>query len=101
MADPLLPMTLGVGASLVKVLLQANGCVTEANFVGVAKEGFGILSRWMNRGDDARDQLAKQIAEILAYKTRGMYEECRGKGIDEERLGGFVTEVEILFNKVV
>ena len=101
MADPLLPMTLGVGASLVKVLLQANGCVTEANFVGVAKEGFGILSRWMNRGDDARDQLAKQIAEILAYKTRGMYEECRGKGIDEERLGGVVTEVEILFNKVV
>ena len=101
MADPLLPMTLGIGASLVKVLLQANDCVTEANFAEVAKEGFGILSWWMNRGDDARDQLAKQIAEILAYKTQDMYEECRGKGIDEERLGGVVTEVEILFNKVV
>ena len=101
MADPLLPITLGIGASLIKVLLQANGHVTEANSVEVVKEGCGILSWWMNRGDDARDQLAKQIAEILAYKTRGMYEECRGKGIDEERLGGVVTEVEILFDKVV
>ena len=101
MADPLLPITLGIGASLIKVLLQANGHVTEANSVEVVKEGCGILSWWMNRGDDARDQLAKQIAEILAYKTRGMYEECRGKGIDEERLGGVVTEVEIIFNKVV
>ena len=101
MADPLLPMTLGVGASLVKVLLQAKGYVTEANFVEVAKEGFGILSWWMNRGGDADGQLAKQIAEILAYKTRGMYEECRGKGIDEEQLEGVVTEVKILFDKVV
>ena len=101
MADPLLPITLGIGASLIKVLLQANGHVTEANSVEVVKEGCGILSWWMNRGDDARDQLAKQVAEILAYKTRGMYEECRGKGIDEERLGGVVTEVEILFDKVV
>ena len=101
MADPLLPMTLGVGASLVKVLLQAKGYVTEANLVGVAKEGSGILSRWENRGDDADEQLAKQIAEILAYKTRGMYEECRGKGIDEEQLEGVVTEVKILFDKVV
>ena len=101
MADPLLPMTLGIGASLVKVLLQANDYVTEANFVEVIKEGCDILSWWMNRGDDARDQLAKQIAEILAYKTHDMYEECRGKGIDEEWLGGVVTEVEILFNKVV
>ena len=101
MADPLLPITLGVGASLVKVLLQANGCVTEANFVGVAKEGFGILSRWKNRGDDADGQLAKQIAEILAEKTHDMYEECRDQGIDEELLKGVVTEVEILFDKVV
>ena len=101
MADPLLPMTLGVGASLVKVLLQANDHVTEANFVEVVKEGLGILSRWENRGDDADEQLAKQIAEILAYKTRGMYEVCRDQGIDEERLGGVVTEVEILFDKVV
>ena len=101
MADPLFPMTLGVGASLVKVLLQANGCVTEANLVGVAKEGCGILSWWMNRGGDADDQLAKQIAEVLADKTRGMYEECRAQGIDEEQLGGVVTEVEIIFNKVV
>ena len=101
MADPLLPMTLGVGASLVKVLLQANGYVTAANFVEVVKEGLGILSRWENRGDDADEQLAKQIAEILAYKTRGMYEECRGKGIDEEQLEGVVTEVKILFDKVV
>ena len=30
-----------------------------------------------------------------------MYEACRGQGIDEEQLGGVVTEVEILFNKVV
>jgi len=94
-------MTLGVGASLVKVLLQANGCVTEANFVGVAKEGLGILSWWMNRGGDADGQLAKQIAEILAKKTRDMYEVYRAQGIDEEQLGGVVTEVEILFNKVV
>lgn len=101
MADSLLTMTLGVGASLVKVLLQANGCVTEANFVGVAKEGFGILSWWMNRGGDADGQLAKQIAEILAKKTRDMYEVYRAQGIDEEQLGGVVTEVEILFNKVV
>ena len=101
MADSLLTMTLGVGASLVKVLLQANGCVTEANFFGVAKEGFGILSWWMNRGGDADEQLAKQIAEILAKKTRDMYEVYRAQGIDEERLGGVVTEVEILFNKVV
>ena len=101
MADPLLPMTLGGGASLVKVLLQANDHVTEANFVEVVKEGLGILSRWENRGDDADEQLAKQIAEILAYKTRGMYEECRGKGIDEEQLEGVVTEVKILFDKVV
>ena len=101
MADPLLPMTLGIGASLVKVLLQANGYATEANLVGVAKEGCGILSRWKNRGGDADEQLAKQIAEVLADKTHDMYEECRGKGIDEERLGGVVTEVEILFNKVV
>mgnify|MGYP000960921872 CR=1 FL=1 len=101
MADPLLPMTLGVGASLVKVLLQANGYATEANSVGVAKEVYGILSWWKIRGGDADDQLAKQIAEILADKTRGMYEECRDKGIDEEQLGGVVTEVEIIFNKVV
>ena len=101
MADPLLPMTLGVGASLVKVLLQANDHVTEANFVEVVKEGCGILSWWMNRGGDVDGQLAKQIAEILAYKTRGMYEVCRAQGIDEERLGGVVTEVEILFDKVV
>ena len=101
MADPLLPMTLGVGASLVKVLLQANGYVTEANLVGVAKEGFGILSWWKNRGGDADDQLAKQIAEILADKTRSMYEECRDQGIDEERLKSVITEVKILFNKVV
>ena len=101
MADPLLPMTLGVGASLVKVLLQANGYATEANLVEVAKEGCGILSRWKKQGGNADIQLAKQIAEILAEKTRGMYEECRGQGIDEERLGGVVTEVEILFNKFV
>ena len=101
MADPLLPMTLGVGASLVKVLLQANGYATEANLVGVAKEGCGILSWWKIRGGDADDQLAKQIAEVLADKTRGMYEECRGRGIDGEQLGGVVTEVEIIFNKVV
>ena len=101
MVDPLLPMTLGVGASLVKVLLQANGYVTEANFAGVVKEGCDILSWWNNRGGDAGNQLAKQIAEILAYKTHDMYEECRGKGIDKERLGGVVTEVEILFDKVV
>ena len=101
MADSLLTMTLGVGASLVKVLLQANGCVTEANFAEVAKEGLGILSWWMNRGGDADGQLAKQIAEILAKKTRDMYEVYRAQGIDEEQLGGVVTEVEILFNKVV
>ncbi len=101
MADSLLTMTLGVGASLVKVLLQANGCVTEANFVGVAKEGFGILSWWMNRGGDADGQLAKQVAEVLAKKTRDMYEVYRAQGIDEEQLGGVVTEVEILFDKVV
>ena len=101
MVDPLLPMTLGVGASLVKVLLQANGYVTAANLVGVAKEGCGILSWWKSQGGDADDQLAKQIAEILADKTRIMYEACRGQGIDEEQLGGVVTEVEIIFNKVV
>ena len=101
MADPLFPMTLGVGASLVKVLLQANDYATEANSVGVAKEVFGILSWWKIRGGDADDQLAKQIAEVLADKTRGMYEECRDQGIDEEQLGGVVTEVEIIFNKVV
>ena len=101
MADPLFPMTLGVGASLVKVLLQANGYVTEANLVGVAKEGCGILSWWKSQGGDADGQLAKQIAEVLADKTRSMYEECRGQGIDEEQLGGVVTEVEIIFNKVV
>ena len=101
MADPLLPITLGIGASLVKVLLQANDYVTEANFVEVVKEGCGILSWWMNRGGDADNQLAKQIAEILAKKTRGMYEVYRAQGIDEEQLGGVVTEVEILFNKVV
>ena len=101
MADPLFPMTLGVGASLVKVLLQANGYVTAANLVGVAKEGCGILSWWKSQGGDADGQLAKQIAEVLADKTRSMYEECRGQGIDEERLGGVVTEVEIIFNKVV
>ena len=101
MADPLFPMTLGVGASLVKVLLQANGHVTEANSVGVVKEGCGILSWWMNRGGDADGQLAKQIAEILAEKTHDMYEVYRGKGIDEERLEGVITEVKIIFNKVV
>ena len=101
MADPLFPMTLGVGASLVKVLLQANGHVTEANSVGVVKEGCGILSWWMNRGGDADGQLAKQIAEILAKKTHDMYEVYRDQGIDEEQLGGVVTEVEIIFNKVV
>ena len=101
MADPLLPITLGIGASLIKVLLQANDHVTEANSVEVAKEGLGILSWWMNRGDDARDQLAKQIAEILAKKTHDMYEVCRAQGIDEELLKGVVTEVEILFDKVV
>ena len=101
MADPLFPMTLGVGASLVKVLLQANGYATEANLVGVAKEVCCILSWWKIRGGDADDQLAKQIAEVLAEKTRGMYEECRDQGIDEEQLGGVVTEVEIIFNKVV
>ena len=101
MADPLLPITLGIGASLVKVLLQANDCVTEANSVEVVKEGCGILSWWMNRGGDADGQLAKQIAEILAEKTRDMYEVYRDKGIDEERLGGVVTEVEIIFDKVV
>ena len=101
MADSLLTMTLGVGASLVKVLLQANDNVTEANFVEVAKEGFGILSWWRNRGGDADEQLAKQIAEVLADKTRDMYEVYRAQGIGEERLGGVVTEVEIIFNKVV
>ena len=102
MADPLLPITLGIGASLIKVLLQANGHVTEANSVEVVKEGCGILSRWKNQGsNDADEQLAKQIAEILAEKTHDMYEECRGKGIDEERLEGVVTEVKIIFNKVV
>ena len=101
MVDPLLPMTLGVGASLVKVLLQANGYATAANLVGVAKEGCGILSWWKNQGGDADDQLAKQIAEILADKTRSMYEACRGQGIDKEQLEGVITEVEIIFNKVV
>ena len=101
MADPLFPMTLGVGASLVKVLLQAKNYTTEANFAEVAKEGLGILSWWMNRGGDADGQLAKQIAEILAKKTRDMYEVYCAQGIDEERLGGVVTEVEIIFDKVV
>ena len=101
MVNPLLPMTLGVGASLVKVLLQANGYATAANLVGVAKEGCGILSWWKSQGGDADDQLAKQIAEILADKTRSMYEACRAQGIDNEQLGSVVTEVEILFNKVV
>lgn len=82
MADPLLPITLGIGASLIKVLLQANGHVTEANSVEVVKEGCGILSWWMNRGGDADGQLAKQIAEILAKKTHDMYEVCRAQGID-------------------
>lgn len=91
MADSLLTMTLGVGASLVKVLLQANDNVTEANVVEVIKEGCGILSWWKNRGDDARDQLAKQIDEILADKTRSMYEVCRGQSIDKEQLEGVIT----------
>ena len=101
MADPLLPMTLGVGASLVKVLLQAKGYVTEANFVEVVKEGCDILSRWKNQGSNAGDQLAKQIAEILAEKTHDMYEECRGRGIDKERLEGVITEVKILLDQVI
>ena len=101
MADPLLPITLGIGASLIKVLLQANDHVTEANSVEVVKEGCGILSWWMNRGGDVDGQLAKQIAEVLAEKTRDMYEAYRDQGIDEEQLGGVVTEVEIIFNKVV
>ena len=101
MADPLFPMTLGVGASLVKVLLQANGYVTAANLVGVAKEGCGILSWWKSQGGDADDQLAKQIAEILADKTRSMYEECRGQGIDEEQLGVLLLRLRFFSTKLL
>ena len=98
--DPVLVSVAGLGASVVKLLLHASGRDAAAGLVGDAQEGLGLLARLGGRVNDRNVAVAKRIGRAVAGRVRGMYQECRDRGVDAERLDGVATEVERLVDRV-
>ena len=98
--DPVLVSVAGLGASVVKLLLHASGRDAAAGLVGDAQEGLGLLARLGGQVNDRNGAVAKRIGRAVAGRVRGMYQECRDRGVDAERLDGVATEVERLVDRV-
>ena len=98
--DPVLVSVAGLGASVVKLLLRASGQDTAAGLVGDAQEGLGLLARLRCRANDRNGAVAKRIEKTLAGRVRGMYQECRERGVDAERLDGVAVGVGRLVDRV-
>ena len=98
--DPVLVSVAGLGASVVKLLLHASGQDTAAGLVGDAQEGLGLLARLRCRANDRNGAVAKRIEKAVADRVRGMYQECRERGVDAERLDGVAVGVGRLVDRV-
>ena len=98
--DPVLVSVAGLGASVVKLLLRASGRDAAAGLVGDAQEGLGLLARLGGRANDKDQAVAKRIEKTLAGRVRGMYQECRERGVDAERLDGVAVGVGRLVDRV-
>ena len=98
--DPVLVSVAGVGASVVKLLLRASGRDAVAGLVGDAQEGLGLLARLGGQVNDRNGAVAKQIGKAVADRVRGMYQECRDRGVGTERLDGVAIEVVRLVDRV-
>ena len=98
--DPVLMSVAGLGASVVKFLLRASGRDAVAGLVGDAQEGLGLLARLRGQSNDKDQAVAKWIEKAVAGRVRGMYQECRDRGVDTERLDGVATEVVRLVDRV-
>ena len=98
--DPVLVSVAGLGASVVKFLLRASGQDTAAGLVGDAQEGLGLLARLRGQANDKDQAVAKRIEKAVADRVRGMYQECRERGVDAERLDGVATGVGRLVDRV-
>ena len=98
--DPVLMSVAGLGASVVKFLLRASGRDAVAGLVGDAQEGLGLLARLRGQSNDKDHAVAKWIEKAVAGRVRGMYQKCRDRGVDTERLEGIATEVVRLVDRV-
>ena len=98
--DPVLVSVAGLGASVVKFLLRASGQDTAAGLVSDAQEGLGLLARLRGQANDKDQAVAKRIEKSVAGRVRGMYQECRERGVDAERLDGVATGVGRLVDRV-
>ena len=98
--DPVLMSVAGLGASVVKFLLHASGRDAVAGLVSDAQEGLGLLARLRGQSNDKDHAVAKWIEKAVAGRVRGMYQKCRDRGVDTERLDGVATEVVRLVDRV-
>ena len=98
--DPVLMSVAGLGASVVKFLLHASGRDAVAGLVSDAQEGLGLLARLRGQSNDKDHAVAKRIEKAVAGRVRGMYQKCRDRGVDTERLDGVATEVVRLVDRV-
>ena len=98
--DPVLVSVAGIGASVVKFLLRAEGKDTTAGLVANAQEGLGLLARLRGQANDKNHAVAMRIEKTVSGKVRSMYQKCRDQGVGTERLDGVATEVVRLVDQV-
>ena len=59
-----------------------------------------MLARLGGQVNDRNGAVAKRIGKAVAGRVRGMYQECRDRGVGTERLDGVATEVVRLVDRV-